>query len=140
MIEKEDNCEDYQEDDCETHYAHYPDIFLSRSDNTVSTSEIIEKTSSEEESLKDHLLWQVHLLNISEKDKSLAKSLADYTNDDGHLIKEIYEIFDETCDPSEVTVDELIAVQHLMQNLDPVGTCTSNIQESLVVQIQSEKN
>lgn len=139
LIEKEDNCEDYQEDDCETHYAHYPDIFLSRSDNTVSTSEIIEKTSSEEESLKDHLLWQVHLLNISEKDKSLAKSLADYTNDDGHLIKEIYEIFDETCDPSEVTVDELIAVQHLMQNLDPVGTCTSNIQESLVVQIQSEK-
>ena len=28
-----------------------------------------------------------------------------------HLIKEIYEIFDETCDPLEVTVDELIAVQ-----------------------------
>ena len=42
LIEKEDNCEDYQEDNCETHYAHYPDIFLSRSDNTVSTSEIIE--------------------------------------------------------------------------------------------------
>ena len=139
LIEKEDNCEDYQEDNCETHYAHYPDIYLSKIDNLVSTSEIIEKTSSEEESLKDHLLWQVLLLNISDKDKSLAKSLVDYINDDGYLIKHIYEIFDEVCNSSEVTIDELVAVQHLMQNLDPVGTCTSGIQESLEVQLQNEE-
>jgi len=139
LIEKEDDCDDYQEDNCELHYAHYPDNFLARSDNMISTSEIIEKTSQSEESLKDHLLWQIQLLNISEKDKFLAKSLADYTNDDGYLIKEIYEIFDEICDSSEITVDELIAVQHLMQNLDPVGTCTSGIQESLLVQVQNDK-
>ena len=45
-------------------------------------------------------------------------------NDDGYLIKDIFEIFDDVYDKSDITVDELIAVQHLMQNLDPVGTCT----------------
>ena len=84
-------------------------------------------------------MWQINLLNISENDKSLAELIVDYINDDGYLIKDIFEIFDDLYKNTETTVDELIAVQHLLQNLDPIGTCTKNIQESLLVQIQNTK-
>ena len=137
LIEKEDLCEEFEENNCIDHYAHYDKDFPSNIKSTVSTSEIIERTSSEEDTLQKHLMWQINLLNISENDKSLAELIVDYINDDGYLIKDIFEIFDDLYKNTETTVDELIAVQHLLQNLDPIGTCTKNIQESLLVQIQN---
>ena len=139
LIEKEDLCEEFEENNCIDHYAHYDKDFTSNIKSTVSTSEIIERTSSEEDTLQKHLMWQINLLNISENDKSLAESIIDYINDDGYLIKDIFEVFDDLYKNTETTVDELIAVQHLLQNLDPIGTCTKNIQESLLVQIQNTK-
>jgi RNA polymerase sigma-54 factor len=100
---------------------------------------VIEKTSSEEDTLKSYLYWQINLLNISNSDKSLAETIIDYVNDDGYLVKDIFEIFDDIYKNTDKTLDELIAVQHLLQNLDPIGTCTKNIQESLLVQIQNSK-
>ena len=137
FIEKEDSCEDYEEDNCLQHYSHYDQTYIISSNNTLSTSDIIEKTASEEDTLQKYLTWQVEMLNISNKDKSLANTIVDYVNDDGYLIKDIFEIFDDVYDKSDITVDELIAVQHLMQNLDPVGTCTNGIKESLPIQLQN---
>ena len=137
LIEKDDICEDFEEDDCQIHYSHYEDFSVNQNKNLISTSEIIEKTTSDESSLQDYLLWQVQLLNISDKDKKIAESIVDYINEDGYLIKEIFEIFDDIFLNSDITLDEIIAVQHLLQNLDPVGTCTQNIQESLVIQLQN---
>ena len=137
FIEKEDSCEDYEEDNCLEHYSHYDQTYIISSNNTLSTSEIIEKTTSEEDTLQKYLLWQVEMLNISNEDKSLAKTIVDYVNDDGYLIKDIFEIFDDVYNESDISIDELIAVQHLMQNLDPVGTCTKGIKESLLIQLQN---
>ena len=137
LIEKEDLCEDHEEDNCLEHYSHYDQTYIASDTNTVSTSEIIEKTASEEDTLQKYLMWQVEMLNISNVDKSLAETIIDYVNDDGYLIKNIFEIFDDVYAKSDVTVDELIAVQHLMQNLDPVGTCADGIKESLIIQLQN---
>ena len=137
LIEKEDNCENYEEDNCEDHYSHYQDDYFSENKNTVSISDIIEKTAAVEENLQKYLLWQIQLLNISSKDKNIAETIIDYVNDDGYLIKDIFEIFDDIYTSSDITIDELIAVQHLLQNLDPIGTCVSGIQESLAIQIQN---
>ena len=137
FIEKEDLCEDHEEDNCLEHYSHYDQTYIVSDKNTISTSEIIEKTASEEDTLQKYLMWQVEMLNISNVDKSLAETIIDYVNDDGYLIKNIFEIFDDVYAKSDVTVDELIAVQHLMQNLDPVGTCADGIKESLIIQLQN---
>ena len=139
LIEKEDVCEELQENICVDHYSHYNKDYTFTEKNTISTSEVIEKTSSEEDTLKSYLYWQINLLNISNSDKSLAETIIDYINDDGYLIKDIFEIFDDIYRNTDKTLDELIAVQHLLQNLDPIGTCTKNIQESLLVQIQNSK-
>ena len=137
LIEKEDNCEEYEEDNCEEHYSHYKDYNLSENKSMISTSDIIEKTVAEEDSLQKYLIWQIQLLNISEQDKKIAETIIDYINNDGYLIKDILDIFDDIYDGSDISIDELIAVQHLIQNLDPEGTGTNGIQESLVIQVQN---
>ena len=137
LIEKDDICEDFEENDCQIHYSHYEDFSVNQNKNLISTSEVIEKTTSDESSLQEYILWQVQLLNISDKDKKIAESIVDYINEDGYLIKEIFEIFDDIFLNSDITLDEIIAIQHLLQNLDPVGTCTRDIQESLVIQLQN---
>ena len=137
LIEKEDNCEEYEEDNCEEHYLHYKDYNLPENKSLVSVSDVIEKTAAEEDSLQQYLIWQIQLLNISEQDKKIAETIIDYINDDGYLIKDILDIFDDIYDGSDISIDELIAVQHLIQNLDPEGTGTNGIQESLVIQVQN---
>ena len=137
LIEKEDNCEEYEEDNCEEHYSHYKDYNLPENKSLVSVSDVIEKTAAEEDSLQQYLIWQIQLLNISEQDKKIAETIIDYINDDGYLIKDILDIFDDIYGGSDISIDELIAVQHLIQNLDPEGTGTNGIQESLVIQVQN---
>ena len=122
LIEKEDNCEEYEEDNCEEHYSHYKDYNLTENKSMVSVSDVIEKTAAEEDSLQQYLIWQIQLLNISEQDKKIAETIIDYINDDGYLIKDILDIFDDIYGDSDISIDELIAVQHLIQNLDPEGT------------------
>ena len=137
LIEKEDACEDFQEDNCTEHYLHYDKDFSHINTSTISTTEVIEKTSYEEDTLQKHLLWQIHLSNLSDNDKSIAESITDYLNNDGYLIKDILDIFDDLYLNTETTLDEVIAVQHFIQSLDPVGTCTKDIQECLLVQVLS---
>ena len=138
LIEKEDNCEEYEYDECESHFSHYQSNLLTGAgQESVSTSEIIERASVDKYNIKQHLMWQIHLLNISDKDKKLAELVIDYINDDGFLIKNIDSIFDELYLGSEISIDEIVAVQHLIQNLDPVGTCCIGIQESLIIQLQN---
>ena len=140
LIEKEDLCEEYEDDNCTEHYLHYEKDFLpSNNINSISTSDIIERTSSEEDTLQSYLQWQVSLSNLSDKDKSIADSIIDYLNNDGYLVKDIFKIFDDIYLNTEISLDELIAVKHFLQNLDPVGTCTNNIQESLLVQVENSK-
>ena len=140
LIEKEDMCEEFEDDNCTEHYLHYDKDFSSINNiNSISTSDIIERTTSEEDTLQKYLHWQLSLSNLSENDKSLANSIIDYVNNDGYLVKDILEIFDDVYLNTETSLDELIAVQHFLQNLDPVGTCARNIQESLAVQIENSK-
>ena len=78
LIEKEDACEDFQEDNCKEHYLHYDGDFSHISKSTISTTEVIEKTTHAEDTLQKHLLWQVHLSNMTDDDKLIAESIIDF--------------------------------------------------------------
>ena len=48
LIEKEDVCEEFQNDNCTEHYLHYEkDFSFNNNINSISTSDIIERTPSE---------------------------------------------------------------------------------------------
>jgi RNA polymerase sigma-54 factor len=91
---------------------------------------------SEEESLHEHMLWQLNLTRFSDLDRAIALAILDATGDNGRLSLSAEEIW-ESFDPAHgIELDEVMAVLHRLQQFDPPGVCTHDLQECLLVQLQ----
>lgn len=89
-----------------------------------------------EESLKDHLLWQLNLTHVSPNDLLIAESIIDAVNSDGLLDQSLQDIL-ESLDPElEIELDEVVAVLHLLQRFDPTGVCAQDLRECLLLQLE----
>ncbi len=88
------------------------------------------------ESLKDHLLWQLNLTRLSEKDQIIALAIIDATDTNGRLnssVEELLELFPPELDIED---DEVVAVLHALQQFEPVGVFARDLQECLLLQLR----
>ena len=83
--------------------------------------ESIEARSSAEETLQDHLLWQLNLSHLSERDRIIAEAIIDSISPDGRLSSDIHDLVEGFDPEDEVEEDEVVAVLHRIQHFDPVG-------------------
>ena len=100
--------------------------------------DIYENESGAGRSLREHLLQQIELMNLSDVDRVISMALIDEIDNDGYLtdsLENIYQGLVETFPALEL--DEVVAIQHLIQHLDPIGTCAQDLRECLHVQLQS---
>ena len=89
------------------------------------------------DSLYDHLMWQLNLTPMSDRDRVLAMAIIDAVEPSGMLSITIEEIFEGMRgDFDELEIDEVEAVQHRLQQFDPCGVCSQNLSECLLVQLQ----
>jgi len=89
------------------------------------------------ESLYDHLMWQLNLTPMSDRDRIIAMTLIDAVEPSGILSSSLEEIFEGLQeDWEELEFDELVAVQHRLQQFDPCGVASQNLSECLLVQLQ----
>ncbi len=95
-----------------------------------------ENQSGSDESLQDHLMWQINLMPMSDQDRMIAESIIDALDEDGYL-KESLEHLQESLSSDEepIEVDELEAVLHLIQQLDPIGCGSRDLSECLTLQL-----
>jgi RNA polymerase sigma-54 factor len=95
-----------------------------------------ENQSGSDESLQDHLLWQINLMPMSNQDRMIAESIIDALDEDGYL-KESLEHLQESLisDEEPIELDELEAVLHLIQQLDPIGCGSRDLSECLTLQL-----
>jgi len=96
----------------------------------------LELRNSEELTLKDHLLDQISLLHLTESDLQIAIAVVDGIDSDGVLGIELNEILNGLDPALEVEMDEIEAVLHLVQHLDPVGIACRDLKESLLIQMK----
>ena len=90
------------------------------------------------ETLREHLLWQLNLLKLSDRDKSMIMLLIDALDDDGYLHQDFEELAGLL--PLELEVDPVeldTALKHL-RNMDPIGVGARNLSECLVLQLESQ--
>ena len=88
-----------------------------------------------EETLHDHLLWQLHLGHFSPRDTRIGIALIDAIDDDGYL-REKLDVLAETLRPDlDVELDEIIQVLHRIQQFDPVGIGARDLGECLRLQL-----
>ena len=88
-------------------------------------------------SLHDHLMSQLKLMPLSERDQTLCMLLVDDINEDGYLEQPLEELAELL--PAELEIDLLelqTALKHI-QNLDPPGIAARDLAECLSLQLQS---
>ena len=100
--------------------------------------DVYENESSGTHSLNEHLREQFDLIHLSDTDRAIGITLIDEIDSDGYLAESIEEIYQGLLESfPELELDEVVAVQHLIQHLDPIGTCAQNLAECLSAQLQT---
>jgi len=131
-LENEAGTEDREEEEYE--------LFENSSDSGYVSSEgeaaadekrrFIEGALSHPESLQDHLLWQLNLEPVSEDIRRVAELLIQNLDADGFHIEPVETLLKNE---NAETIDEALK---LVRGFDPVGTCTADYRESLMVQVE----
>jgi RNA polymerase sigma-54 factor len=115
----------------------YQSSSSSSSSNYDNEDNDFESRRAATDSLYDHLMWQLNLTPMSDRDRVLAMAIIDAVEPSGMLSITIEEIFEGMRgDFEELELDEVEAVQHRLQQFDPCGVCSQNLSECLLVQLQ----
>ncbi len=88
-----------------------------------------------EKNLRHHLLWQLNLTTASVTDKAIAITLIDAINDDGYLTSSLEEIQASLAADLTVEPEEIEAVLHMLQAMDPAGVAARDPAECLSLQL-----
>lgn len=83
--------------------------------------------------LQEHLEWQLRMENLTDEEWKLARGVIHNLNDEGYLVENIEEILVE----SKLEREDALEILSMIQQLDPVGCATSDLQECLLVQAQA---
>ncbi|HSR02773.1 MAG TPA: RNA polymerase factor sigma-54 [Methylophilaceae bacterium] len=87
------------------------------------------------ETLREHLLNQIQLLSLSERDQKLMMLLIDSINENGYLEVSLEDILESLPIELEVELVELETALKHVQNLDPAGIGATNLQECILLQL-----
>ncbi|MEF8724153.1 MAG: RNA polymerase factor sigma-54 [Candidatus Accumulibacter phosphatis] len=88
-------------------------------------------------SLREHLLWQLGLMTLPDRDRVLVRCLVDALDDDGYLTQSLAELSETMPAELEIEPEELqIALKHL-QHFDPTGVGARSAQECLSLQLEA---
>ena len=88
------------------------------------------------ETLRDHLLWQLHLSHLSGRDLRMGELLVDAIDEDGYLREPLAALLYALRPEIEAGEDELLAVLHQLQRFDPPGVGARDLGECLALQLQ----
>lgn len=127
-----------------------------------------EGRNSAPESIYDSMMWQLNLTNMSDMDRMIAMAIIEAINPKGYLTQSVEEIRDsvmaqhdvvadlvrmqqqelEAMDiqlvPDEddedcpVTLQEVLAVLHRIQQFDPPGVAARDLRECLLIQLKQQ--
>ena len=93
--------------------------------------------AAEAQTLREHLIWQLSLTQLAERDQRVVTLLIDSLDDDGYLHQDLDELAALLPPELEIGIDELhVALRHL-QNLEPVGVGARNPAECLQLQLEA---
>jgi len=114
----------------------YVEEFNSNSSSAPSMREINEELPSFENvltkttSLEAHLSWQLSMIALQEEEKKLGELIIGNLSDDGYLNANLEDIARE----AKIQLEDAEEVLKIIQNFDPLGVGSRNLQECLAIQ------
>lgn len=97
----------------------------------------LDTRNSVDQTLQSYLLEQINLLHLSEIDEIIAMSIIDGLDADGVLTVSLEDVLSGMPEDREVEMDEVEAVLHLIQHLDPLGVAARDLKECLTIQLRA---
>ncbi len=103
----------------------------------INTQEYLINNSIEE-TLQDHLIWQLNLAPLAKEDKIIGLTLIDSIDPNGFLTQTLEEILgsinkEEHSD--DTTIEVLENILGIIQNFDPIGVAARTLSECLLLQL-----
>lgn len=111
------------------------DLARHESRGTAPDDEGLEPQDAATPDLRDHLLWQLNLTPMSERDRAIAAAIIEAVDDDGYLGESDESIREALASLHTVAPEEIEAVRHRVQLFDPVGVASRSLKECLAVQL-----
>ncbi len=88
-------------------------------------------------SLREHLLWQLNMSQLAEKDKKIIGLLIDALDENGYLAQPLQEIAELLPEQLEITLDDLETALAQLQNLGVPGVGARDLSECLALQLKA---
>ena len=101
------------------------------------TDDYFDDRNSEDISIQSHLLEQINLLRLTDRDEFIALSIIDGLDNEGMLTIPLTDIMESAPVTWELEIEEVEAVLHLIQHLDPLGIAARDLGECLSIQLNS---
>lgn len=99
--------------------------------------DFLETRSNGADSLQDHLLEQLHLSSLGDRDRMIATAIIESVRDDGYLDDELDDIIAGLGNELDgIEPDEAEAVLHMVQQFDPAGIAARGPQECMALQLR----
>ncbi len=110
-----------------------------KSHNSTLDKHLFEIKDTSSNSLREHLLWQMRLTPFSEEDLMIATAIIDAINEQGYLgcsLEDIQTSLGQTAEAEDtIEIDQIEAIKHRIQQFDPIGTGSADLQEYLLLQL-----
>jgi len=96
----------------------------------------VEYADRSEETLRDHLLWQLELANLDARSTAIGQAIVDAINDDGYLTDDLETIRATLAPDVLVSIEDIEQVLvKLVQQFDPVGIGARSVSECVQLQL-----
>lgn len=99
----------------------------------------IENTLTREVDIYDHLAWQLHMAELSPRDREIGELIIGNLDTNGFLVASVEEIAilvsEQEPEAVACTVEEVLRVLAVVQRFDPPGIACSSLPESLLLQL-----
>lgn len=97
----------------------------------------VEYADRSEETLRDHLLWQLELENLDARSTAIGQAIIDAINDDGYLTDDAETIRATLAPDVLVSIEDIEQVLvRLVQQFDPVGVGARSVSECVQLQLE----
>lgn len=89
-----------------------------------------------EETLRDHLLWQLELENLDPRTTAIGQAIIDAVNDDGYLTDDLDTVRATLAPDVLASIEEIESVLELVQLFDPAGVGARSVSECVLLQLK----
>jgi len=107
--------------------------------NRSSDEEKIQPVAPQRKSMRENLIDQLHMLDLTEEETILGENIIGGLDKDGYFKADLEKIVNELkmFEHIEVKLEQAEKILKQIQTLEPVGIATRNLQECLLVQIRN---